>query len=58
MLVLKTICLGSILLTVSLLEAFAFDGDRKGFILGFGAGLGRLNYTQEVSDNWTSASAS
>lgn len=30
-------------------EAFAWDGQRKGFLLGFGVGLGMTSFTQKVS---------
>ena len=35
-----------------------FNGERKGFILGFGTGFGSLNFTQEMSYRGSSTSAS
>lgn len=38
-----------ILFTVVLCQpALAWDGYRKGFVLGFGAGFGSLNFNQEI----------
>ncbi|MFH0765846.1 MAG: hypothetical protein V2A61_05440 [Calditrichota bacterium] len=49
----------SILIAVGLCQpAFSWDGERKGFILGFGAGFGSLNFTQEVEYRGSSTSGS
>lgn len=48
-----------ILLTLSFSRsAFSWDGYRKGFILGFGAGFGSLNFTQELNYFENTASGS
>ena len=45
-----TLLLSIFVLLSSVHMAFAFDGNRKGFLLGGGLGLGVDTYTQELSD--------
>lgn len=47
--------LSLLVLAASLLlcaDAHAFDGQRKGFVLGFGAGPGHLDFGQEKESTW------
>jgi hypothetical protein len=45
--------LASLMLLMTFASAGAFDGHRKGFVLGFGVGTGVTMFTQEMSVNYT-----
>ena len=54
----RSIVVSFIFVVILCQSGFSWDGERKGFILGFGAGFGSLNFTQEISYLGTTVSGS